>query len=360
MKLLIVDDHQRIRETIKLLVSDLADDILEATDGTEAVTACTVHEPDWILMDLEMKEMDGIEATRKIRAIHPEARILVLTSFDDDFMRAAALAAGAFGFVLKDNLSEAIRFLEDYPASGPRLAPSLDESISPWPVRGPAASAAGAEGARRAIDSSTAADPSRLEDGNGQADNLPAGQEPIASKAPGVWAASCRDCAVHALQKLAELPGPSNPIHQAIRSIRRSLESSLWLDEMHLRPIKGRRAFTEWHQAVRSLAHGSSEPSARQMRNGEMGSVNLEAIEDLLQGAALLVAQTVQFACDAVADGNVHQQEEVDAELSKAQAEITQADAKLAAKEFDLAVLQYGKAWLHASFAASLGSAPNN
>ena len=67
--------------------------------------------------------------------------------------------AGVSGYVLKDNLSEAIRFLEDYPASSPRPIPGLDGSSSPWRARGPAASGVGAEGSRRTIGSSTAADP---------------------------------------------------------------------------------------------------------------------------------------------------------------------------------------------------------
>ena len=114
------------------------------------------------------------------------------------------------------------------------------------------------------------------------------------------------------------------------------------------------------HQAVRALGQVVTEPSASQIWWGQPRWVRLEAIEDLLQGAALLLAQTVQLAAAAVASSNLLQLERMDEELSKAQAEIARADAKVADKQYDLAVLQYGQAWLHASFAASLGAQAKN
>ena len=96
------------------------------------------------------------------------------------------------------------------------------------------------------------------------------------------------------------------------------------------------------------------------LRVERTGSVTAAAMEDLLQGAALLLAQTVQLACDAITTADVRRLERVEAELSKARLETSRAEARLDAKEYDLAILHYEKAWLHASVAASLGNPVNN
>jgi DNA-binding NarL/FixJ family response regulator len=70
------------------------------------VAAFVQERPDWTIMDITMKGMDGIEATRQIKARFAEARILILTQHDSPPMRQAATRAGAFGFVSKDNLGE--------------------------------------------------------------------------------------------------------------------------------------------------------------------------------------------------------------------------------------------------------------
>jgi CheY-like chemotaxis protein len=111
MSLLIVEDNDRMRRMIRSLVADIADPIYECEDGTEALDAYTVLRPDWVLMDLQMQRLGGLEATRRIRAAWPEARILIVTDYDDQDCRAAARQAGACGYLLKDDLLEVRRRL---------------------------------------------------------------------------------------------------------------------------------------------------------------------------------------------------------------------------------------------------------
>ena len=111
MKLLIVEDKPEMRCLLKQLVSDLAAVIVECADGEEAVAAYAVEQPDWTLMDVRMERLGGIEATRRIRAAWPEARILIVTEYDDQHWRTAARQAGACGYVLKDDLLEVRRRL---------------------------------------------------------------------------------------------------------------------------------------------------------------------------------------------------------------------------------------------------------
>ena len=104
VRVMIVDDHAVVRQGLRLFL-DLQDDITvvgEARDGADALRQVEALAPDVILMDLMMPRMDGIEAVRRIKASHPEMRIIVLTSFSDDQKLFAAIRAGATGFLLKD------------------------------------------------------------------------------------------------------------------------------------------------------------------------------------------------------------------------------------------------------------------
>ena len=104
MKLLIVDDNAEMRKLMKSLVAGLASEIFECTDGSQAFAAYSLHQPDWVLMDVEMPLMDGIAASREVTGAFPAARILIVTKYDDEEMRAEAAQAGACGYVLKENL----------------------------------------------------------------------------------------------------------------------------------------------------------------------------------------------------------------------------------------------------------------
>lgn len=111
MNLLVVDDSERSRRMIKSLMKNVATEIHECNDGSEALAAYALYHPDWVFMDIEMKEMDGITATRQITATFPEARVVIISNHDGADVRAAASAAGACGYITKDNLIDVRRFL---------------------------------------------------------------------------------------------------------------------------------------------------------------------------------------------------------------------------------------------------------
>lgn len=102
--LLIVDDNQQMRRLIRSVVGDMAQAIAECTDGALALAAYAEQRPDWVLMDIRMHEMDGITATRGIKASYPEAHVCIVTDHDDSELRQAAREAGAEGYVVKENL----------------------------------------------------------------------------------------------------------------------------------------------------------------------------------------------------------------------------------------------------------------
>ena len=104
IRVLLADDQALVRAGFRLIL-DLEDDmevIGEAGDGREAVTLTRELEPDVVLMDLRMPEIDGIEATRRLARAGSRARVLVLTTFDADEYVYEAMKAGASGFLLKD------------------------------------------------------------------------------------------------------------------------------------------------------------------------------------------------------------------------------------------------------------------
>jgi DNA-binding NarL/FixJ family response regulator len=112
LKLLIVDDNATVRRLIRNIVLPFVGEISECADGSDAPSAYRIQRPDVVLMDIRMKEVDGIEATKQIKAADPEARIVIVTDYDDDALRHAAMRAGACGYVLKDNLLDLVRLLQ--------------------------------------------------------------------------------------------------------------------------------------------------------------------------------------------------------------------------------------------------------
>jgi DNA-binding NarL/FixJ family response regulator len=115
IRVLIADDHQLFRDGLKALLLSAPDTevVGEAATGTEAIGMAAESQPDVVLMDLQMPDMDGIEATRHIVRTSPHINVLMVTMFEDDSSVFAAMRAGARGYVLKgakhDEMLRAIR-----------------------------------------------------------------------------------------------------------------------------------------------------------------------------------------------------------------------------------------------------------
>jgi DNA-binding NarL/FixJ family response regulator len=108
IRVLVADDQALVRSGFRMLLGGEADMeiVAEAGNGLEAVDKAARFEPTVVLMDIRMPELDGLEATRRILAADPTARVLILTTFDLDEYVYEALRAGASGFVLKDEPPE--------------------------------------------------------------------------------------------------------------------------------------------------------------------------------------------------------------------------------------------------------------
>ena len=137
IRVYLADDHPIVRRGIKQLLSTEAgiEVVGEGTNGREAVADVDGLKPDIVLMDLVMPVMDGIEATRQIKASNPSIQILVLTSFATDDKIFPAIKAGALGYLIKDTgpdeLLQAIRQLhKGQPTLHPSIAQKLLKELS--------------------------------------------------------------------------------------------------------------------------------------------------------------------------------------------------------------------------------------
>ncbi|MBS4059933.1 MAG: response regulator transcription factor [Bacteroidetes bacterium] len=115
IRVLLVDDHTMVRRGLATFL-DIFDDLIlagEAESGKEAIQRCAELQPDVVLMDMVMPDMDGVSATRAIRQGFPQVQVLALTSFKEGNLIQKALEAGAIGYLLKnvssDDLARAIR-----------------------------------------------------------------------------------------------------------------------------------------------------------------------------------------------------------------------------------------------------------
>jgi DNA-binding NarL/FixJ family response regulator len=132
LRVLVADDQHLLRAGISGILSAAPDIqvVGEASDGEEAVDLAHTHRPDVTLMDIRMPVLDGIEATRRIIAAAPDARVLILTTFDLDAYVYEALQGGASGFLLKDTpprkLIEAVRTVA---AGETLLAPAITKRL---------------------------------------------------------------------------------------------------------------------------------------------------------------------------------------------------------------------------------------
>lgn len=127
VEVLIADDQELVRGGLRRILRRRDGfRISECADGDEVLAAVAAHSPDIVLMDLRMKRVGGIEATRMLRARAPEPPVLVLTTFDDDQLLSGALRAGAAGFLLKDSPAEdLIRAVRTVAAGGAWLDPAV-------------------------------------------------------------------------------------------------------------------------------------------------------------------------------------------------------------------------------------------
>jgi DNA-binding NarL/FixJ family response regulator len=133
IRVLAVDDHPLLRQGIASLLADEADIALvaEAADGREAVEQFRTHRPDVTLMDLQMPHMCGVETTTAIRAEFPDARIIVLTTYQSDVQAALALKAGASGYLLKEALrTELVTTIRAVHAGRKVLSPEITLAVA--------------------------------------------------------------------------------------------------------------------------------------------------------------------------------------------------------------------------------------
>jgi DNA-binding NarL/FixJ family response regulator len=105
LQILIADDHDVVRKGLRMLIEERPGWIVcaEARSGREAVTLAAEHQPDIVVLDVSMPDLNGLEATRLIRKADPKSEVLVITHHDSDEMAAQVLEAGARGYVLKSD-----------------------------------------------------------------------------------------------------------------------------------------------------------------------------------------------------------------------------------------------------------------
>ena len=136
ISVLLVDDHAVVRQGVRAFLEAQAEFTVvgEAESGTAAVRLAEEHIPDVVLMDLIMPEMDGVEATRRVKNISPRSQIVVLTSYHEDEHIFPALQAGAISYILKDvkmdELAEAVIRAADGEATlHPRVAARIIQEL---------------------------------------------------------------------------------------------------------------------------------------------------------------------------------------------------------------------------------------
>jgi DNA-binding NarL/FixJ family response regulator len=152
ISVLIADDQDLVREGLRMLL-DAEPDIAvaaEAGTGSQAIAAARKHDPDVVIMDVRMPDMDGIEATAHLIRAGSRAKILMLTTFDHDDYVYRAMRAGASGFLLKDaTRSQLISAVRTVSAGDALLAPSITRRLVEELCRRPSPGSAAAEAAGR-------------------------------------------------------------------------------------------------------------------------------------------------------------------------------------------------------------------
>jgi DNA-binding NarL/FixJ family response regulator len=133
IRILTVDDHPLLRKGIAALVNTEPDLklVAEASNGKEAIDAFRTHRPDVTLMDLQMPDMDGLEAINVIRSEFPDARVIVLTTYSGDMQVLRALKAGARGYILKGHVhKELLHAIRAVHAGQKRIPPEIAAELA--------------------------------------------------------------------------------------------------------------------------------------------------------------------------------------------------------------------------------------
>ncbi|WP_258724884.1 response regulator [Cellulomonas sp. NS3] len=132
VRLLVVDDDALVRAGLRLILGGDPGLVIvgEAADGLQAVELARTERPDVVLMDIRMPRLDGLAATERLLAADPDARVVVLTTFDTDDMVVSALRLGAVGFLLKDTPpEELVGAVRAVAAGRPILSPSVTAQL---------------------------------------------------------------------------------------------------------------------------------------------------------------------------------------------------------------------------------------
>ncbi|MEW5799905.1 MAG: response regulator transcription factor [Bacteroidota bacterium] len=111
MKLMIVDDSSEMRKLIRSVVAQPADSVTECADGSEVLSTFQREQPDVVLMDLQMPNVSGIAATRTLKKEFPDARVIIVSNFNEQEYRDEARDAGAASYFTKDNLIQLKEFV---------------------------------------------------------------------------------------------------------------------------------------------------------------------------------------------------------------------------------------------------------
>jgi DNA-binding NarL/FixJ family response regulator len=104
LKLLICDDHASTREVIKRFLVMPGITVRECASGEEAVVCAREFKPNWVTMDIKLPGLNGFETTAALKQAHPEARVLIVSAYNEPRFRELAHSCGAVGFILKENI----------------------------------------------------------------------------------------------------------------------------------------------------------------------------------------------------------------------------------------------------------------
>jgi len=132
VRVLIVDDHPVVRDGLRALLGSTTDVevVAEAAGGLAAIREAKTHRPDVVIMDVHLPDLDGVEATRRLRRVVPESAVLVLSMLEDDDTVFAAMRAGARGYLLKGaSQGDIERAIQTVAAGGAFLGPQVARRI---------------------------------------------------------------------------------------------------------------------------------------------------------------------------------------------------------------------------------------